>query len=142
MSRLSPDEVAHFFETISPESLAGIARVYREDAYFKDPFNEVHRIEDIRAVFERMFEALDEPAFAIVNRLVEREQAMLEWNFTFRIKRYRPGVLQTVHGVSHLRFAPDGRICYHRDYWDVAGELYAKLPVIGGVMRFLGRKLG
>jgi steroid Delta-isomerase len=43
-------------------------------------------------------------------------------------------------GASQLRFAPDGRIAYHRDYWDAAEELYAKLPVIGTLMRFLQRR--
>jgi hypothetical protein len=46
-----------------------------------------------------------------------------------------------IHGATHLRFAPDGRIAYHRDYWDAANELYAKLPLIGPVMRWLRRKL-
>jgi len=30
----------------------------------------------------------------------------------------------------------------HRDYWDAAGELYAKLPLIGAVMRWLRRRAG
>jgi steroid Delta-isomerase len=42
-----------------------------------------------------------------------------------------------VRGTSHLRFASDGKICYHRDYWDAAEELYEKLPAIGAVMRWL-----
>jgi hypothetical protein len=40
-----------------------------------------------------------------------------------------------------MRLAPDGRIAYHRDYWDTGEELYAKLPVIGIAIRFLRRKL-
>jgi steroid delta-isomerase len=46
-----------------------------------------------------------------------------------------------VHGATHLRFAPDGRIRSHRDYWDAAGELYAKLPVLGVLMRMVQRRL-
>ena len=52
------------------------------------------------------------------------------------MKRWRRGE-QCIHGGSHLRFAPDGRIAEHRDYWDAAEELYAKLPVIGALMRWL-----
>jgi hypothetical protein len=44
---------------------------------------------------------------------------------------------QCIRGASHIRFAADGRACYHRDYWDVAEELYEKLPLIGSVMRGL-----
>jgi hypothetical protein len=31
----------------------------------------------------------------------------------------------------------DGLITVHRDYWDAAEELYEKLPLVGGVMRWL-----
>jgi hypothetical protein len=41
---------------------------------------------------------------------------------------------------QHLRFAPDGRIAMHRDYWDAAEELYEKLPLLGGLMRWLKRR--
>jgi len=60
----------------------------------------------------------------------------------FRVRAHRPGVVQTIHGASHLRFDAAGRIAYHRDYWDAASELYAKLPLIGPVMRYLQRRLG
>lgn len=141
MSKLAIEDVVRYFETITPDSLAEIGRVYTGDAFFKDPFNEVNRLEDIRAIFERMFEALIEPRFEVVNRIVDGEQVMLEWEFTFRIRRWKPEIVQTVRGVSHLRLAPDGRIAYHRDYWDTAEELYSKLPLIGGLMRFLRSKM-
>jgi hypothetical protein len=59
---------------------------------------------------------------------------MLIWEF-----RYGKG--QCIRGASHLRFADDGRIAYHRDYWDAAEELYMKLPLLGGLMRWLRKRL-
>jgi hypothetical protein len=32
-------------------------------------------------------------------------------------------------------------VVWHRDYWDAAGELYAKLPLVGPLMRFLARRM-
>ena len=46
-----------------------------------------------------------------------------------------------MRGVSHLKLAADGKVNYHRDYWDTGEELYMKLPVIGTVMRGLKRLL-
>ena len=131
------NEIVRYFDTMNPDAVARIGVVYTEDAFFKDPFNEVRGVAAIEDIFRRMYVSLIEPRFAVVNRIATEDQAMLEWDFHFRIRRYRPDVVQTVHGVSHLRFADDGRIAYHRDYWDTAEELYAKLPVIGSVMRFL-----
>jgi hypothetical protein len=42
--------------------------------------------------------------------------------------------------VAARGFAPDGRVIRHRDYWDAAQELYEKMPVIGGLMRWLRRR--
>ena len=52
-----------------------------------------------------------------------------------------PASLQSIHGATHLCFAADGRVNSHRDYWDAAGELYEKLPLIGVLMRFLRRMM-
>ena len=59
-----------------------------------------------------------------------------------RMKRLDTVTLQTIRGATHLRFAADGRVNLHRDYWDAAEELYEKLPVLGGVMRFLKQRAG
>jgi len=44
------------------------------------------------------------------------------------------------YGDDNPRFAPDGRIAMHRDYWDAAEELYEKLPLLGSLMRWLRRR--
>jgi steroid delta-isomerase len=52
------------------------------------------------------------------------------------MKRWRQDE-QVIPGASHIRFAADGRVVYHRDYWHAAEELYEKLPVLGILMRWL-----
>lgn len=138
---MNVDDVVRYFEHLTPASVEAMGEVYAPDAYFKDPFNEVRRVEDVQEIFRRMYATLLEPRFRVVNRIAGEGQAMLEWDFEFRIRRYQPHRLWTVRGVSHLRFAADGRIAYHRDFWDTGEELYAKLPVIGALVRFLQRRM-
>ena len=132
--------VADFFESISPADLDRINVLYAPTARFKDPFNEVQGLPAIRAIFAHMFVALDEPRFVVTGGFAQGNEAFLTWNFMFRFKRFDTAALQTVRGATHLRFAPDGRIDVHRDYWDAAEELYEKLPVVGGLMRWLKRR--
>ena len=89
-----------------------------------------------------MFESLLEPRFSVVNRIAEGDQLMLEWDFTFSIRRFRPRQTWRIHGATHLRLASDGRIRYHRDFWDTGEELYAHLPLLGPVIRRISRALG
>ena len=134
------DELKHYFETLTAESVRELGRYYTADAYFRDPFNEVTGLEKVEAIFAHMFEAMHEPRFIIREHIVQGDRVVLVWDFDFRIKRYKPEVTQRIHGLSVLKLAADGRVAWHRDYWDAAGELYEKLPVIGGLMRWLKRK--
>jgi len=130
-----------YFEQLRPDTVALIGAYYTEDAVFKDPFNEVRSSAQIEPIFSHMFEALEEPRFEITERIVQGRQCFLVWNFKFRFRNFHKGALQTIQGGSHLRFADDGRVNYHRDYWDAAEELYEKLPLVGGVMRWLKKRV-
>lgn len=127
------------FEGLTPAALATLDTLYATDARFKDPFNEVQGVPAIAAVFRHMYDALDEPRFVVHDAVAEGDQVFLTWDFLFRFRRFTPE-LQTVRGASQLRFAPDGRIAMHRDWWDVAEELYEKLPAVGALMRWLKRR--
>ena len=47
------DALVAFYQTLSPESIARFAEHYAEDAYFKDPFNEVRGLLPIQRTWER-----------------------------------------------------------------------------------------
>ena len=139
--RAALDRAIGYFESLTEATVADLPRFYTEDAYFKDPFNEVRGVAQITAIFAAMYGPLADPRFQVTESIQEGERALLVWNFTFRIRKYQPKVTQTIRGVSHLHLAPDGRIAFHRDYWDAAEELYAKLPLLGALMRWLQNRL-
>ena len=129
--------LAHFYETLTLDSLAALDALYAPDARFKDPFNEVAGTTAIRRIFEHMFATTDAPRFVVTEAIEQGGQAMLGWEFRFALR----GRALTVRGVTHLRFDADGRVALHRDYWDAAEELYEKLPAIGCLMRGLRRMI-
>ena len=134
--------LVNYWQTLTPATVAAIATIYTTDAYFRDPFNDVTGIDKIRHIFADMFVRLDEPKFNIVETIEESHGALLVWDFTFRLKTLKPQLTRRIHGTSHIRFAADGRVEYHRDYWDAAGELYEQLPVVGSLMRWLKKRAG
>lgn len=137
----SIDNIVAFFETLTPQSVGQLRELYAADAYFKDPFNEVHGLAGIERIFRHMFVAVHEPRFIVTGRLVDGAQCFLTWEFRFRFRTPVPSPEQIVRGATHLQLADDGRIRFHRDYWDAAEELYEKLPVLGGLMRWLRRRV-
>jgi len=138
---MSIDELVKFYETLTPADVVRFPEFYADDAYFKDPFNEVHGVGAIQRIFSHMFKQVGEPRFVVGERVVDARGAMLVWTFHFRIRPWC-GAPLTLRGVSHLKFDAHGKVNYHRDYWDAAEELYMKLPALGLLMRGLQKALG
>lgn len=137
-NRIHLDNVLSFFESVSPQSVTDIAKLYDADAYFKDPFNEVQGQAAIIHIFLHMFTKVDTPRFVIKQSILQDADAFIVWDFDFRLRGLSTS--QKIHGSSHIRFNTSGKVTYHRDYWDAAEELYEKIPVLGNLMRFLKRK--
>lgn len=128
-----------YFETLSPASVERLGEFYTPDAHFKDPFNDVTGTPAIHRVFAGMFEQVDRPRFVITRSVCQGEDAFLAWDFLFSFKSDTRRE-QIIQGATHIKFAQDGRVVLHRDYWDAAEELYEKLPVLGSLMRWLKRR--
>jgi hypothetical protein len=139
-TRLATARLARFFEALTPQSVPQLHALYDAQARFKDPFNEVQGLPEIERIFRHMYVALDGPHFVITSQLVDGAQAFLTWEFRFRFKRFNTQNLQVVRGGSHILFNEQGLVTLHRDYWDAAEELYEKLPVVGGLMRWLKKR--
>jgi len=128
------------YEALRPDTVPALLALYDEEALFKDPFNEVRGQAAIGRIFAHMFQALAAPRFEVRVAVTEGDDAFLTWDFHFA----RRGQTErwTIRGATHLLYTPAGQVSVHRDYWDAAEELYAKLPLLGLMMRALQRRLG
>ena len=135
------DALIKFYHDLSPESVTRFAEFYSADAYFKDPFNEVRGVPAIQRIFTHMFRQVAEPRFIVTEQVADAHGAVLVWELTYRVQLWGRGQAQIMRGVSHLKFDADGKVNFHRDYWDTAEELYMKVPLIGSLMRSLRRVL-
>jgi hypothetical protein len=116
-----------WYGALTPDSLARIDAFYRADARFKDPFNDVAGVESIRRVFVHMFATTEAPRFIVHEVLADAQRAFVTWDFDFGVRGRR----YVVHGATRFAFDDRGLVSDHRDYWDVAEELWQKLPVLG-----------
>ncbi len=135
------EDLVRFYQELTLERVALFSKFYSEDAYFKDPFNEVHGLASIQRIFTHMFHQVDEPAFKIHERLQDGKHVMLVWELHYRSGRSGARPKQVIRGASHLKLNAEGKVFFHRDYWDAAEELYLKLPLLGWLMRALRKKL-
>ena len=64
------ERVVQCFEQLQRSDVVRLADIYTEDAFFKDPFNEVQGIPAIQRIFIHMFESLEAPRFVITLSLI------------------------------------------------------------------------
>lgn len=126
------------YTRLTRANLPALLALYDADAAFKDPFNDVRGRDAIGRIFGQMFDELAEPRFLVHSAACEGDDAFLTWTLAFR---RASGAAMQIRGATHVRFAPSGLVALHRDYWDAAEELYAKLPLLGTLMRALARRL-
>ena len=101
------NNLVDYFQTLSLESVAEMATVYSEDAYFCDPFNAVTGIAPIKHIFGEMFMRLHDPRFVIAETIAQENSAILIWDFDFRIKSLKPQLPRRIHG----RFRAESTAC-------------------------------
>lgn len=137
-------QLAQYFETLNRTSLARLDQFYAPQARFKDPFNDVSGLPAISAIFEHMFEQLENPRFIITGQylgtLQVHEEAMLCWDMRFHARVFGPQE-QSIVGCSRIVFDAQGKVLLHQDHWDAAGEMYEKLPFVRVLARWMRHRL-
>ena len=124
-----------FFENLSAQRLAQIDQLFHADALFRDPFNRVHGRAAIRRIFEHLLQHHPRTRFRVIESCPNGLSAYLRWTF----EPDREGELCS-EGVSRGLFDESGQVREHRDYWDSASELFARLPLTGAPTRWLLRR--
>lgn len=133
------DSLCTWFDTLSPQTLGELDRHYAARARFKDPFHEVEGVAAIYAILDHTFKKLPGARFRVTEKFPrEPHAAMIVWEMDFVMPMSHEPT--TIRGATHLEFDQQGLVTLHRDYWDAAEELYARLPVLKWLMRALARQ--
>jgi len=136
----SVDRFLQLFDSFQPGSLREAALgLYAERAYFNDGFVELEGNETIAAYLERTASATRSLEVEVEDVARHGGEVYVRWVMTFTT--VRKGTTIVAPGISHLRFDPDGRVLYHRDYWDGSGALAELVPLVGPVLRAVRARL-
>lgn len=140
-----PDAQARFqavFDHFTPDQLPAVVRdAYAEGLFFNDSLKTVRER-------EALAEYLAESARAVQHCTVHVDEWTpadtgwyVRWRMTIRFRRFKPDTDTESIGVSHVVFDRDGRVALHQDFRDAAGGFYEHLPLVGGLVRRIRRRL-
>ena len=124
-------------EGLGPETLADWRALCAPDVRFRDPFNDVTGLDAAEGVFRKMFEDVSQIRFRVSDSALSDRCAYLRWRFAFRAR----GRDWTIEGMSEVGFDDRGRVVRHIDHWDAATQFYETIPLLGGLIRLVKRRL-
>jgi hypothetical protein len=127
------------FQALRHDTLDLLDEVYAADIVFEDPLHKLEGLDALRDYFARLYQGVESVDFAYGEVIEAPGQAMLTWTMHMVHRRLRPGETLSLPGATHIRFAR--RVHYHRDYFDAGALLYERLPLLGGVVRAIRRRI-
>jgi len=113
---------------------------YHDDIYFRDSIQELHGIEEFRAMTERLTDRSNDLTMKVVRTSQQDKDLFIEWEMTIKFKKNPSSVL---YGSSRVTLNDEGKIIEQRDYYDLWGDIFDNIPRFGkAYRRFMKRKFG
>lgn len=119
------------------EGLGVLLALYDDDVYFEDPLQRTHGKQALAEAMRSMYRKLREIDFQFHSFSSAGDDAHATWTMRFR-PAFGPRIL--LEGATHLRLR-DGKILYHRDYWDLLSSLLETSPITALAYRAISRRL-
>jgi hypothetical protein len=128
------------FAALDASNLQRLGELYSDDVLFRDPLHEVRGLPALQRYFAELYANVGRLEFDFhgFDQVVDGE-GYLRWTMHFRHPRLRGGARISVDGCSHLLWWD--KVYQHRDYFDAGAMLYEHLPLMGGVIAWLKRRL-
>ena len=130
------NEYADAFAALSPDNLNALSALLDGQVTFQDPFNEKTGRDQFMAIFEHMFNVMEDAHFTILDTASSQNAGYIKWQMGGRLAS-RPQFDMTLIGMSEVHFNHDGYVIAHIDHWDSASQLLSRIPVAGIIVRSL-----
>lgn len=129
------------FTKLDQENLNLLDEIYDPDIIFSDPAHTIHGLVELRNYFQALY-INTTIRFEFSHQHEIGNQAYLQWVMHFSNPRLNRGAEVTVEGMSFLEFGSSGKVRGHRDYFDLGAMVYEQLPLLGGIIRSVKKRIG
>ena len=133
--------VAQCYQTLSKDNLFLLEQIYHQDVVFEDAAHRLEGFSNLFDYFQALYRNVIRCDLSIHERCQVEDKGFITWTMTLQHPKLKQGCAIEVQGVSHLRFS-EGKVIYHRDYFDLGEMLYEHLPLLGSVIKAIKKRLG
>jgi ketosteroid isomerase-like protein len=129
------------YDNLDKSNIAIIDNLYAEDVVFIDPFHEIHTRDNLSQYFAQLYQNVDNIRFDFHHEMSNGNEHYIAWEMALEHPKLNQGIAFVVAGTTFLKNNEQGKVYYHRDYFDAGAMLYEQVPVIGPVVKWLKKKL-
>jgi hypothetical protein len=133
--------VSQVYQQLTKSNLHLLADVYHSDVVFEDAAHRLEGWDELENYFDALYTNVKRCDFTILEQQQSGESGFLTWKMALEHPKLSKGEVVYVNGVTHLKFA-QGRVIYHRDYFDLGEMLYEHLPLLGSIIKTIKSRLG
>lgn len=139
------DRFCEVYEQLADLNLDDLEGLYGSDVVFQDPVTTHTGLAAVKAYFSGLLQNTSSCMFTIHNVIDcadnrEHIDHVVVWTMTLETSALKKGQPVTLDGTTLLRIE-DGRISYHRDYYDMGEMIYENVPLLGSIIRSIKKRM-
>lgn len=130
------------FNQLSAANINILDDYYSDDAYFKDPITDVKGLKAIKDYYAHVYANVKTIRFDFSAIIREDDTQAAVWTMYLTHPSLNGGKEMTLAGNSLIKFNLEtGKVIYHRDYYDMGEFVYENIPGLGGVLKFIKKRM-
>ena len=106
---------------------------YNDNVIFIDPTQETNGLDSYIEAQEKLVKRCDDVYLETHAISINGDCGFVEWTMGLKIM----GKTFIYQGTTRLKFAENGLIKEHRDYFDFCGPTFSPVPILGSFVRWL-----
>ncbi len=118
-----------------------IANVYAENGYLNDTLKTLPNREAIKQHFLKTSKTMTSYSLEIEDSVKTKDGYYVRWTMKFSAPKLAGGTELVSIGMSHVIFDAEGKVLLHQDFWDSTSGLFEHIPVLGGGIRIVKKRL-
>jgi len=122
-------------------SIEELRQYFADDLVFEDPLQRIEGLEAYWAMNERLLKANTDLKIQMEESAQNGRHIMFTYSLSMSPSKKMSKMLH-VTGMTYVRLNDEGKIEYHRDYWDFLGAMLSMFPRALRVYKRLVAKLG
>ena len=129
------------YNQLDRNNLDLLKSIYSDDIQFIDPIHEINGYSELKSYFESMYSNSGYTRFIFGEEALQGDICTLQWRMELQHKKLNRGRHFSIDGISILRFDVNGKVYYHRDYYDLGALIYERIPLIGSIISYIKGRL-